>query len=80
MIGFDFCHFCTCWCVCGRQLEALWVLYEPSSGMTDLLGHAVWFWLFLHMLGCGRQLGALWALSEPDSGITDLLGHAVGQT
>jgi hypothetical protein len=27
--------------VCGRQLEALWVLFEPSSGMTDLLGHAV---------------------------------------
>jgi hypothetical protein len=25
--------------VCGRQLEALWVLSEPSPGMTDLLGH-----------------------------------------
>ena len=32
--------------LCGRQLEALWVLSAPSSGMTDLLGHAVgqkWF-------------------------------------
>jgi hypothetical protein len=32
--------------VCGRQLEALWVLLKPNSGMTDLLGHAVgqsWF-------------------------------------
>jgi hypothetical protein len=31
---------------CDRQLEALWVLSKPSSGMTDLLGHAVgqtWF-------------------------------------
>jgi hypothetical protein len=26
--------------VCGRQLEALWVLSEPTSGMTDMLGHA----------------------------------------
>ena len=26
---------------CGRQLVALWVLSEPSLGMTDLLGHAV---------------------------------------
>jgi hypothetical protein len=26
--------------VCGRQLEALWVLSERTSGMTDLLGHA----------------------------------------
>jgi hypothetical protein len=25
--------------VCGWHLEALWVLSEPSSGMTDLLGH-----------------------------------------
>jgi hypothetical protein len=25
--------------VCGRQLEALWVLSKISSGMTDLLGH-----------------------------------------
>jgi hypothetical protein len=24
-----------------RQLEALGVLFKPSSGMTDLLGHAV---------------------------------------
>jgi hypothetical protein len=23
--------------VCGRQLEALWVLSEPTSGMTDML-------------------------------------------
>jgi hypothetical protein len=27
--------------VCGRQLEALWVLSERTSGMTDLLGHAM---------------------------------------
>ena len=24
--------------VCGRQLEALWVLSEPTSNMTELLG------------------------------------------
>jgi hypothetical protein len=80
--------------VCDRQLEALWVLFKPSSGMTYLLGHAKhhYFWLhmlganydsiwpFWHMLVCGRQLEALWVLSEPSSGMTDLLGHAVGQT
>jgi hypothetical protein len=27
--------------VCGRQLEAPWVLSNSSIGMTDLLGHAV---------------------------------------
>jgi hypothetical protein len=27
--------------VYGRQLEALWVISKPSSGMTDLLGHAL---------------------------------------
>jgi hypothetical protein len=62
--------------VCGRQLEALWVLSEPGSSMTDLLGHAVgqtWFWLFWHMLVCGRQLEALWVFYEPNSGTTDLL-------
>jgi hypothetical protein len=26
--------------VSGRAMEALWVLSEPTSGMTDLLGHA----------------------------------------
>jgi hypothetical protein len=25
---------------CGSQLEALWVLSEPTLGMTDMLGHA----------------------------------------
>ncbi len=27
--------------VCDRQLEALWVLSEPRSGMTNLLVHTV---------------------------------------
>ena len=37
----------------GRQLqvEAFWVLSEPSPGMTDLLGHAVGqTWLILAIL------------------------------
>jgi hypothetical protein len=31
----------------GRQLEALWVLSEPRSGMNDLLGHAIGQTLFI---------------------------------
>ncbi len=27
--------------VCGRQLEELWVLSDPTLDMTDLPGHAV---------------------------------------
>jgi hypothetical protein len=50
--------------VCCRHLEALWVLSEPSSGMSDLLVY-------------GMQLEAPWVLSNPGSGMTDLLGHAL---
>ena len=71
--------------VCGRQLEALWVLSEPTSGTTDLLlgmllANHDSFWPFWHILVCDRQLEALLVVSEPTSGMTDLLGHAVGQT
>jgi hypothetical protein len=67
-----------------RQLEALWVLSKPSSGMTDLLGHAVCQTSFnlailAHVGVRHRQLDALCGLFEPSSGMT-LLGHAVGQT
>jgi hypothetical protein len=52
--------------VCGRQLEARWVLSEPTIGMTDLLGHAVAnndsFWPLMHMLVCDRLLVPLWVL------------------
>jgi hypothetical protein len=69
----------------GRQLEAFWVLSEPSPGMTDLLGHAVGqTWLILAILAHAgvwqASGGTLVASSEHKSGITDLLGKAVGQT
>jgi hypothetical protein len=62
------------------------VLSEPTSVMTDLLGHAVGqTWLILAILAqvdvsqpAGGTLGP--SHSESNLGMTDLLGHAVGQT
>jgi hypothetical protein len=69
--------------VCGRQLEALWVLSEPNPGMIDLLGHAVddSFWAILAHVGVWQAAGGtLVAFRASGPGMTDLLGHAAEET